>query len=296
MEPTSAQSELWQAARDRVVWADASAREALRVTGPDRASFVHGMVTNDVEGLKPGESNFAALLTPKGAMVGYVRVLARADELIIDCEPGCGQVVREALGKFLISEDAELADAPEFAVVSLIGPERDAWAVRLGGEKLVTEPNTQVDVLIPRARLDEVTALLASVPKLDEATREVLRVEAGVPKWGADLTTTTIPLEANLSKAIHYQKGCYIGQEVIARATFRGQMARRLVSLSLAEPVAAGAELTRDGKKVGWVTSVVRSELTGEVIALAYVHRDSLAVGTALQLPSAATATVTRAA
>ena len=114
---------------------------------------------------------------------------------------------------------------------------------------------------------------------------EVLRVERGVPRYGADMDERTIPLEANLERALHYQKGCYIGQEVIARATFRGHMNRRLVGLLLgkAHP-APRTELFLGDKKVGFVTSVVHSERLGQEIALGYVHRDALEPGTALRL------------
>ena len=112
---------------------------------------------------------------------------------------------------------------------------------------------------------------------------EMLRVEAGVPRYGQDMVDTTIPLEANLANAISYNKGCYIGQEVIARATFRGHMNRKLSGLLLGSTEAApGTELKKDGKKVGWVTSVVRSPLKGQTVALGYVHRDHLEPGTVL--------------
>jgi len=118
---------------------------------------------------------------------------------------------------------------------------------------------------------------------VDEATYEVLRVEAGVPKYGVDMTESTIPLEANLTKALHYQKGCYIGQEVIARATYRGHMNKGLKGLLLgdAEPE-RGSELRRGDKKVGFVTSVVRSVARGQNVALGYVHREAQESGTEL--------------
>ena len=131
------------------------------------------------------------------------------------------------------------------------------------------------------------------IGQVDEATLEVLRVEAGVPLFGADLTETTIPLEANLDRAIALNKGCYVGQEVIARATYRGHMNRKLAGLLLgAGAPVPGTELQLAGKKVGWVTSVVSSALRGQNVALGYVHKDSLAPGTALDLAGGGTATV----
>jgi folate-binding protein YgfZ len=114
---------------------------------------------------------------------------------------------------------------------------------------------------------------------------EVLRVEAGWPRYGQDMVDTTIPLEANLTHAISYNKGCYIGQEVIARATFRGHMNRKLAGLLLgATEATPGTELKKDGKKVGWLTSVVDSPRKAQRVALGYVHRDSLEPGTELTL------------
>ena len=152
---------------------------------------------------------------------------------------------------------------------------------------------TPVDVLIHREALPAVREALGELPCLDEATAEVLRVEAGEPRWGAELVATTIPLEASLERAISYTKGCYIGQEVIARATHRGQMQRKLAGLLLGELTpATGTELRRGEKKVGWITSVVKSPKRGQMIALAYVHRDSLTDGTVLELASGGTAIV----
>jgi folate-binding protein YgfZ len=273
----SAQIDAYRAAREAAAWVDLSERELLRVTGPDRVSFVQGMVTNDVEKLDEGGSVYAALLNPKGGMMGDLRVLRLGDALVLDTGKGFGASVKGFLSKYLISEDAELADAPELAVVGLLGPKAEASAV---ASKLASLPGLVggIDVLVAREALAPL-----SLPKLDEATYEVLRVEAGVPKYGLDMTEATIPLEANLAKALHYQKGCYIGQEVIARATYRGHMNKKLSGLLLgdAEP-AAGTELKRGDRKVGFITSVVRSVGRGQNVALGYVHRDAGEAGTEL--------------
>jgi folate-binding protein YgfZ len=266
----------------------------VRVTGPDRVSFVQGMVTNDVEKLAVGAAAYAAMLTAKGAMVGDVRILKREDEVLLDTGPGRGAGVLEFLNKFLISEEAELAAADDLAVVGLVGPQAEAWAAKVDvSQGRFGSFVGGVDLVVPRAALASVEALLGEVPLLDAATVEVLRVERGVPVFGVDMTETTIPLEANLDHAINYTKGCYIGQEVIARATYRGQMNKKLVGLelgTLTPPVKT--ELQRDGKKVGWVTSVVFSPKRGQQVALGYVHRDHLAAGTVLDVAGGGSATV----
>lgn len=303
----------YRAARQAVALHDATYREALRITGEDRTTFLHGMVTQDVKGLAAGAATYSAMITVKGAMVADARILCREADLLLDLEPGLGAKVREFLEKFLISEDAELHEATsELGVLRLLGPRtadllgavlgspfaplpQDATRVAsLAGQEVVLVGSTRlephgVDVLVPRTGLGavwkELTAAGAGLElkPLGWRTMETLRVEAGVPRYGQDMVDTTIPLEANLTHAISYNKGCYIGQEVIARATFRGHMNRKLAGLLLgATEVAPGTELKKDGKKVGWVTSVVRSPFKGQHVALGYVHRDHLEPGTVL--------------
>ena len=280
MTVPSAQSDVYQAATTGAAWVDLSARQLLRVTGPDRVSFVQGMVTNDVKGDRPV---YAALLTPKGAMVGDARIIPHGEELLIETANAEGLL--QHLSKYLISEEAELHLAPELGVVGVLGPKAPVLEGALASMPDLLGRGTDYVFARPLPR--------PSLPQVDEATYEVLRVEGGVPKWGVDLTETTIPLEANLERAIHYQKGCYIGQEVIARATYRGQMAKRLTGLLLDEQTPArGTELRRGEKKIGFVTSVVRSGLLDQFIALGYVHRDSLEPGTELELSSGGKALV----
>jgi folate-binding protein YgfZ len=303
----------YRAAREAVALHDATYREALRITGEDRASFLHGMVTQEVKGLAVGATTYAAMITVKGAMVADARILRREADLLLDLEPGMGAKVREFLEKFLISEDAELHEATGgLGVLRLLGPRtadllgaalggpfaplpQDATrSATLAGQEVLLVGSTRVephgvDLMVPRAGLEAVWKALGAagtafgLAPLGWRALEVLRVEAGVPRFGQDMVDTTIPLEANLMHAISYNKGCYIGQEVIARATFRGHMNRKLAGLLLgATEAAPGTELKKEGKKVGWVTSVVRSPRQGQNVALGYVHRDHLEPGTVL--------------
>lgn len=290
----------YRAAMESCARVDLSARELMRVTGPDRVSYLHGMVTNDVTGLKEGASNYAAVLTAKGAMVGEVRVLKLAEALVLDTGAGRGAAVKEFLNKYLISEDAEVADAPELAVVGLVGPKAGEWAAKVEGLGFGLGRYESflggVDLVVAREGLGAVLERLTELPELpelDAETAEVLRVERGVPTWGADLTEATIPLEANLDRALSFTKGCYIGQEVIARATYRGQMNKKLMGLELGDvEVPVGTELRVGARKVGWVTSVVRSPKRGQVVALGYVHRDFLTPGSAVEVAGGGAAVV----
>jgi aminomethyltransferase len=278
----------YRAALDGCGAFDGSERQQLRVTGPEAGSFLQGMVTNDVEGLAPGGSCYAAMLTVKGAMVADLRVLKRAADFIVDTGPGRGQVVKDYLDKYLISEDAEVHDASELAVLGLVGPKADEVRARLPAalvEGALLSPLGGVDLLVPREQFAEAMALLGDVPRLSRDTLEVLRVEQGVPLFGVDMTEVTIPLEANLEHAINYKKGCYIGQEVIARATYRGQMNKKLVQLFVGDAAPEWkAELKLGERKVGFITSVVKSERHGQHLALGYVHRDFVASGSKFEL------------
>jgi folate-binding protein YgfZ len=297
MPATAAQTTEYLAASQGCAWADLSGRQQLRVTGPDRVSFLQGMVTNDVEKLPVGESCPVTMLTAKGAMVGDGRVLKLPEAMVVDTGAGFGGAVKDFLLKYLISEEAEIDDAGDFAMVALLGPSAGEWVASLPSEAVVSVLpgllGKGVDVLVKRAEWAKVIQALAAVPQVSDATYEVLRVEAGVPKFGVEMSETTIPLEANLDKAIHYQKGCYIGQEVIARATYRGQMNKKLVGVLLgAEDPEKGAELKLADKRVGRVMSVVKSELKHQNVGLAYVHRDHLTPGTRLDVASGGVAEV----
>jgi folate-binding protein YgfZ len=302
------------AMRDAVAVVDVSSRQVVKVTGPDRLSYLHGMVTNDVKGMSASAVLYAALLTAKGAMVADVRLLPREEDVLLLLEPGLAEPVLAHLQRYLISEEAELSDAsPEFGHLSLVGPRAWALSRRLLGLPGDAPPFTHallggleghavrvlpsplllpgVDLLVPAEGLEAVFTALLDMGS-EEGLRpagwealEVLRVERGVPRYGADMDERTIPLEANLERALHYQKGCYVGQEVIARATFRGHVNKRLVGLLLGEAhPAARTELFLGERKVGFVTSVVHSARLGQEVALGYVHRDVLEPGTALRL------------
>jgi folate-binding protein YgfZ len=311
------------AMREGVGLVDVSAREVLSVSGPDRLSFLQGMVTNDVKGMSASSVLYAALLTAKGAMVADVRLVLREEDVLLLVEPGLAAPVLAHLQRFLISEEAEVHTvSADFGQLSLVGPHGWALAKRVFGLPGETAPTAHallgglehhaaqvlpsglllpgVDVLVSKESLEPIFTALFDEGS-DEGMRpagfealEVLRVERGVPRYGADMDERTIPLEANLERALHYQKGCYIGQEVIARATFRGHMNKRLVGLLLGEAQPAPrTELFLGEKKVGFLTTVVHSARLGQQVALGYVHRDALTPGTTLRLAGdSGTATV----
>jgi folate-binding protein YgfZ len=289
--PDLANPESYAAAHQKVAWRVLGTREQLLIRGPDAVSFVQGMVTNDVAALQLGQACPVCLLTAKGAMVGDGRVARLEHGLLLDTGPGRGEAVAAFLNKYLISEDAEVVANTDFAVVALVGPGAEAMPEAVA--VLPSSLGNGVDVLVPRSKLPAIEARLVTLPHLDEVTAEVLRVEAGVPVFGVDMTETTIPLEANLEAALHYKKGCYIGQEVIARATYRGQMNKKLMGLLLGnQPVAPKTELRQAERKVGWVTSPIFSPARQQHVALGYVHRDFLGAGTRLHVATGGEAEV----
>ena len=242
-------------------------------------------------------------------MVADGRIVHLPDALLVDLEPGRGTPVLEFLEKHLISEDVTLTRRADLCLLGVRGPQALECVAKVLGTAAtllgmadtvsaigdlialgIAAPFPGVDLLVPAAQAERLARALveAGVKPLGLDALEWLRVEAGIPRYGADMDEKTIPLEANLQRALHYQKGCYIGQEVVVRATYRGHMNRQLVGLLLGERGApARAELrspSQPDKKVGYLTSVVRSPRLGQYVSLGYVHRDFLAPGTALTL------------
>ena len=279
---------------------DRSERGKLALTGPEAKTFLHGQVTNDIEGLEPGRGCYAAFLTHKGKMLGDLRVLDLGDELLLDTERVALQELFNMIRRYKLGSDVELHKRTlELALLSLVGP--DARRVA-GAEDLVEEhanrrseiagvrvvlvaTDVGIDVFAPAESKAAVAAALG-VPEVDEAAAEVVRVEHGRPRYGVDLDDGVIPQEAGLNeRAVSFTKGCYVGQETVARLHYRGKPNRHLRGLRLSEPAEPGAVLRLGDKEVGRLTSAVVSPTHGP-IGLALVRRqatpgDTVAVGDA---------------
>jgi folate-binding protein YgfZ len=252
------------------------------------------------------------LLTPQGRIVADLHVLDRGDSYWLDlAQPALAAVV-ERLAKYVIADDVELRDrTAEFTRLGLEGPAAGEILDRAAGAAPHPAPDACSDVEIAGVPVTVAAfgwsgeaALQVYVPvaagatvagalrdagaglglvEADLATLEILRIEAGVPRLGAELDETVLPAEARLDRALATDKGCYTGQEIVERLRSRGQVSHRLVGLAGegAEPFAAGDEVSHDGKRVGEVTSSCRSAAVG-AIALAFVRRDWSEVGTEL--------------
>jgi tRNA-modifying protein YgfZ len=292
----------YRALVDGVALVDRSERGKLALTGGEAKAFLHGQVTNDIEGLEPGSGCYAAFLTHKGKMLGDLRVLDTGDELLLDCERVALQELFTMIRRFKLGRDVELHKRTlERGLLSLIGPgaraaagapdlpatEHAHRAAGVGGAPVrLIATDVGVDVLCDAADTERVAAALgaAGAVPVEEAEAEVRRVETGRPRFGVDLDDSVIPQEAGLNeRAVSFTKGCYVGQETVARLFYRGKPNRHLRGLRLSAPVAAGAPLRLGEREVGRLGSVASSPVHGP-IALALVRREAepgttLAVG-----------------
>src|SRR3954451_4932244 len=279
---------------------DRSERGKLALIGAQAKELLSGQVTNDIEALTPGSGCYAALLTNKGKMLADLRVLnlsAPTPELWIDTERVALQALFDNLRRGAVGWQAELHKRTlQQALLSLVGPhasravggevgpELANRAAQLGGaDVLLVATDLGVDVVCATEDAERVRGAL-DIPVVPEAAAEVLRVESRRPRYGLDLDDATIPQEGGLNeRAVSFTKGCYVGQETVARLHYRGKPNRQLRGLRLSAPAEPGTPLRLGEREVGHLGSVAVSPVHGR-IALAIVRReanpgDTLAVG-----------------
>ncbi len=261
---------------------DRSERGKLWLHGEDAKEFLHGQVTNDIEGLEPGHGCYAAFLTHKGKMLGDMRVLDCGDGLWLDCERSTLQELFNMIRRFKIGRRVELDKRTlERGLVSHVGvpveaPEHSHHLSEIGGIPVrVVATDLGVDYICDSARTEDLIVALG-VPVIPEEDAEVARVESGRPRWGIDLEPeAVIPQEAGLNdRAVSFTKGCYVGQETVARLFYKGKPNRHLRGLKLSAPVPSGTELQLGDRVVGRIGSSVVSPRLGP-IGLALVRREA---------------------
>jgi folate-binding protein YgfZ len=282
-----------------VALVDRSERGKLALTGDQARAFLNGQVSNEIETLEPGSGCYAALLTNKGKMLGDLRVIATGAELWLDTERVALQALFDTIRRGSVGWRVEMHKRTlQQALLSLVGPragdvvgfagtvEHANRAASLGGaQALLIATDLGVDVVCAAEDAARVRAAL-DVPEVPEAAAEVVRVESGRPRYGLDLDDTTIPQEAGLNeRAVSFTKGCYVGQETVARLHWRGKPNRFLRGLRFSEPVVSGTPLLLGERQVGRVGSSVVSPRFGP-IGLAVVRREA-EVGDALAAGSA---------
>jgi folate-binding protein YgfZ len=280
---------------------DFSNRGRLCLLGADRQNFLNGQVTNNLKNLRSGQGCYAALANNKAKMTSDLFIYILEEEILLDFEPGLSPKVSERLEKFIIADDVQITDASSaFAMFTVQGPkaievcEKAGWPIPKNDFEIVAHNSAYiartprlrapgVDVFYPRGDDSWLKSLNLPVSGID--AYETVRIEQGVPRFGIDMNEETLVSEALDERAISYSKGCYIGQEVIARIRTYGQVAKSLRGLKF-EPGAAaakaGEKIFHDGKEVGWITSATLSPKLNRPIALGYVRKECNQIGARL--------------
>ena len=296
----------YAAVRSAAGFIDLSHRGLLQLTGADRVSFLQGMVSNDVKALKPGEGQYATVLNQQGKVLGDVRVLCSENSLYLDLWETIKDKIAEHLNRYLVADEVEIADrSDEYATLSIQGPQSEALLRKLVGQAelpthlvhhaMVNVDGTAIctvrashtgetgfDLIAPITNLPNIAQKLTETGKqfsaawVGEEAQNILRVEAGIPRYGVDFTEDNLLLEVGLDHAVSFTKGCYLGQEVVERIRSRGHVNKKLLGLSLQgqESASPGDMIVSADKPVGTITSAVQSPALGKPIALGYLHRD----------------------
>jgi folate-binding protein YgfZ len=294
----------YRTATEAVGLLDRSQRGKLALTGSDAKAFLHGQVTQDITGLTPGHGCYAAFLTQKGKMLGDLRVLQTDTELLLDTERVALQGLFNMIRRYSLGHAVELHKRTlESSLLSLIGPLAEELVTRAGAtvgpeehdhvqlslagvSARAIRTDVGIDLLFAAEQLSAVRAALLrdGAVEIGEEAAEAVRIEHGRPRYGIDLDDSVIPQEAQLNeRAVSFTKGCYVGQETVARLFYKGKPNRELRGLSSAEPLEVGTELTLDDRIVATITSAVESPRFGP-IAIALVRREAPA-GAIVQTP-----------
>jgi folate-binding protein YgfZ len=305
---------------------DLSHRGLLQFTGPDRLSFLQGMLSNDVRALKPFDGQYATILTQQGKVIADVRVLCSMNSFYLDFWENLKEKILAHLNRYLIADEVEIADrSQEFAIVSVQGPKAQALLQEIAAPsaELPTRPKQHAmldiegaatcvvyeshtgeagyDLIAPVASVAAIAAKLTDIGKqfsaswVGDEAQNILRVEAGIPRHGVDFTEDNLLLEVGIDDAFSFTKGCYLGQEVVERIRSRGHVNRKLCGLLLDAEHAAdrGDIIEVESRDIGRITSSVNSPQLKRPIALGYVHKDFWAPGGVVTIgPSRRRATV----
>lgn len=301
----------YRAVREAAGLIDLSHRGKLSMTGNDRQSFLHRIVTNEIGALQPGDGAYAGMLTPQGKMISDMTVYVRDDDLLFDTDPGMASTLQEALDRYALMDDVTIADVTEqYGLVGVHGPQADTLlnavlgsfsvpalpghvACAYQGISLMIARSHRTgevgyDVYVPVDRTADIwTALLENgeaigVQRVGIEALEILRIEAGIPRYGAELDARIIPNEAGIKdRAISFTKGCYIGQEPVVMIEHRGQPNKLLAGLRIGgdDLPLKDTPLWKDDQDAGWITSSVRGQSVNGVIALGYVRRKFMKTG-----------------
>ncbi|HVH15023.1 MAG TPA: aminomethyltransferase family protein [Candidatus Angelobacter sp.] len=310
------EEEYWTIKRS-VGLADVSNAGRLRITGKDRVAFLNGLLTNDVSQLKENNGQRSALLNSKARVLADLHLYAQTDSLLIDTGESPASHVKEILDRFIITEDVQIRDATSDLVQMTVQGPKSSEAIKqvlgadvhdlksfeqrgLGPSTIIARDRTGqsgYDIILPVLEAEPVWhGFLLNGGELGlnpvgSRALEILRLEAGYPRYAADMDENTIVLEAGFKDALNFTKGCYLGQEVVARATHIGRVNKQLVGLEVdtRASIPPRSKLTSDGKEAGFITSAAFSPGLGKVASLGYANREFAKEGTKVNVQSGET-------
>ncbi len=296
----------YDALRASAAWLDLSARGRIYATGADSARLLHAMTTNHVQQLQSGRGCYAFFLNAQGHILADVNLLRLGGRFLLDTEPETREGVYRHLDKYIIADDVALEDASDaLACLALEGPHAAAVLAAIGApvpdadyahaawnggivERASCTGQPGFRIFLPVQSKAEWIGRLESagaVPATPDEARTV-RLEQGKPRYGEDIFDTTLPQETRQTDAVHFAKGCYLGQEIVERIRSRGHVNRLLVKLAIegAAPLPSEAKIDAEGKECGEATSSAFSPALGKTVALAYVRAQYADVGTVLSV------------
>jgi len=296
----------YQALREGAAWLDLTGRGLLRVTGEDRARLLHALSTNHVEQLQPGQGCYAFFLNAQGHILADVHILRRADNFLLDSEPETAGFLPGHIDRHIIADDVTIEDlTAQTAVLAVEGPRAAAALEALGAPRpesfchhapwedarvarLSATGLSGWRIFVPVAQKAALSSRLeaaGAVPASTEALR-VARLEVGKPRYGEDFTAEHLPQETQLLHAVHFSKGCYLGQEIVERIRSQGHVRRLLMPLTVDAPEAPapGAKILTGESEAGEITSAAFSPGLAKVVALGFLRREALAFSARLTL------------
>jgi folate-binding protein YgfZ len=306
MSPVTA---AYQALHESAAWHDVSTRARLRVMGEDRARLLHAMTTNHVEALQVGQGCYVFFLNAQGRILADATLLCFEDHILLDAEPELRTPIYEHLDRYIIADDVTLEDDTEkTATIAIEGPRAaetlaefgapvpaDAYSWSRWDHRIVARLDTTgaggFFVAMPPAEQDAFRLRLDRMQLLEAAPQDLrtVRIENGRPRYGEEITDRYLVQETDQMHAIHFSKGCYLGQEIVERVRSRGQVHRvlRRIEIDSEEPPPEGSKLMAAGAAAGEIASAVFSPRRGKSVALAYVRTQLAVPGAELTVNSA---------
>jgi aminomethyltransferase len=288
----------YEALRSNAAWFDVSNRGKIRVLGEDNVRLLHAMSTNDVKTLAEGAGLYTFFLNDKGRILADAYVYRVAETVLLDTEPETADLLREHLDRYIIADDVTLEDETgTLAAIAIEGPGSfeacAAFGLPVPATAFATAPwktgfvarvsvtgAPGLRVFLPVTEIVSLTAKLelAGIPQASAAEVRVVRLEQGTPRFGEDISARYLAPETQIAHAVHSNKGCYLGQEIVERVRAQGQVHRLLTPVTIAgtQALEPGAKVLADGKPVGEITSAAYSDAQGKVVALAYMRREAL--------------------